>query len=277
MKKITIVMLVFCMDSTSMKSQSLLDDPREDYDLIFSRNHFSVSIMTGLSIKSTITANQNLYHPDASNQIAFGGGIDHHYNINKNLSIIAGLHLATVVRNFEYYIPANAFNPPYSSDVFESGPTSTEAVFLLRLPASVEYRFLGDKKRYWYLQGGASLMYAVLQEEEIGHFVVDANNQFTKVFSMELQTNNNNKPWLNYHIGGGHSWLLKNGTLITAGILANLSLKEFTKGNYKLGVPGQSLTEGSYTFRGSYIGLTGSYIFTGAIKKIKKIEMRRRS
>lgn len=258
--------LYFLLFTAAPLAAQVPDNTDDLSEFIFSRNHLSVSIMGGIAMKAKVSTDQ--YGLGSSNQIAFGGGINYHSNFNRNLSLIFGLHLAAPIRNIEYNIPKDEFSPPLDYDLFHNGGISQEVAFMLRLPVTMETRFFYGQNKFWNISGGVSLNYGELHEEHSTH-IVEHDNQAVNYFNTSLFTNNDNKPWLNYHFGGGHSWILRNKNLISAGLIANLSFTNFTRGNYTVEVPGKPLIEGDYSFKGSYIGFTLSYIFTGAKKRMK--------
>jgi hypothetical protein len=160
------------------------------------------------------------------------------------------------------------------NDLFHIKGISRTAVFLLRIPVTMERRWFSGDDKYTYVSVGASLNYASLEEESERHLATDVNNQPTEYFYIRLQTNNNKKPWLNYHIGGGHAWMLKNKDFISAGIIANLSLTRFINGTFTMDIPGQPKVEGNYSFKGSYASLTVCYVYTGTKKRLRRLTSR---
>jgi hypothetical protein len=254
-----------------------VSEPVDLKDFIFARHHFSVAVTGGIALKAGITADPYKYKLGSSNQVAFGGGINYHQNFSRKLSLITGLHMIAPVRNMEYYISKDEFSPPMPYDLFHNKGISQTVVFLLRVPLTLERRWFYGNNKYAYVSAGVSLNYTPLQEEEETHMAVDVNNQPRRYFYMLLQPNNNNKPWLNYHISGGHAWMLKNKNFFSAGIIANLSFTRFINGNFTMDVAGQPVVNGHYSFKGSYAGLTVCYIYTGVKKRLRKMKPARLS
>jgi len=77
-----------------------------------------------------------------------------------------------------------------------------------------------------------------------------------------LNSNNDNIPWFTYSLEGGFKLKLKNLNILKLGIIANVSFTDFVEGTYKINIPGEELTEGTYKFTGSYIGLSVGYCLT---------------
>ncbi|MDQ2753078.1 MAG: hypothetical protein M3R72_08660, partial [Bacteroidota bacterium] len=85
---------------------------------------------------------------------------------------------------------------------------------------------------------------------------------------LNLNTNNQNKPWFTYSLGSGYQWVLKNNNLMKIGLVANLSFTHFVKGTYQITIPGDPITQGTYHVTGSYLGIAASYGFTGMNRKL---------
>ena len=79
---------------------------------------------------------------------------------------------------------------------------------------------------------------------------------------MELNLNNKRSPWVNYHLGVGHSWVLKNNNIFKTSLLLNLSFTKYVSGRYEITVPGQPVTAGGYGLDGTGPGISLSYVFT---------------
>jgi hypothetical protein len=265
--------VLLCLFTVAAHAQSKSSEEFDDPDFIFSRNHFSFSIIAGKSGRAQVSSVPDRFSVGTSNCFAFGGGINHHYNINKNLSIVLGLHVAAPVRNFEYHVPGNEFNPSLGFDLDELGPTSTEAVFLLRLPLTVEKRWFNKKKGYWQAGIGASLNYSTWNEMESGAAILYPSPGGQRdYYTMLLQTNNNRKPWLNYHFTAGYGRILKNKDILNVGIIVNLSFTDFTKGTYVFHTDTSPDVTGTYKFKGSYAGITAGYVLTGARGRKMKLK-----
>ena len=257
--------------ATAARSQEIVEK-HDIPDFIFSRNHLSLSIMGGIAFRADAITTPYRYGVKTSHQVAFGGGINYHYNFNKDLSFITGLHMACPVRNLEYRIPKDAFNPPMSDDLFNNAGTAREAVFLVKIPATIEKRWFTNDKKYWNLGAGVSLVYTPLEGETLTATASYPNGQQVQYFYMSLQTNNNGKPWFNYHITGGHGIILKNYDLLVINLVGNLSRTKFLDGVYWFNVPGQPNVDGTYSAKGSYIGFSATYVRTGARLRKKQLK-----
>jgi hypothetical protein len=267
------ITLLLCLLNLTSHAQSRSSIDFDDPEFIFSTNHFSFSLFGGLSGRAKTTYDSDRFQTGTSNCIAFGGGINYHYSIHKNFSAVFGLQVGVPVRNFEYRIPGDAFSPPLSHDIEEYGQTTTEAVFLLRAPVTIEGRLFNGKKKYWHCGVGASLVYGILEGETLGYQVqYPQPGQYTRVHNMSLQMNNNSKPWFNYHVTAGRGWVLKNQDILNVGLLFNLSMTDFITGTYTLETNTPPVVHGTYKFRGSYTGISAGYVLTSAWGRKVKIK-----
>ena len=126
-----------------------------------------------------------------------------------------------------------------------------------------------NKTQNVFIQAGFNLRFSFGYDSDsygYGNVFTDANQQRIDVFSMELNSNNHNKPWISYNLGCGYGWTLKNNNVFKAGIIANISFTKFVNGTYQVNIPGHPLTEGTYRISGSYIGISLSYVFMRASK-----------
>ncbi len=261
------ISFAFLLCSTIAAAQNSKASPNLT-DIIFSRPHISLTIWGGLTGKSDVPAAPYKYQLGSSPMIAFGTGINYHLHIDKEWSLVGGIHLSTVARNFEYYIFKDEFVPAIDFDVFDNGGSSSEVYFLFRFPLSIEKRWW-NKHRYWTTGLGVSVNYGLLHQEEIWQRAYLQSGQVIEYGSMLLQTNNDFKPWLNYHASGGPGWVLKNKNLLSLQLLLNLSCTKFVKGDYTMTVPGQPVVGGRYGFKGSFAAISANYTLTGGRKRMR--------
>jgi hypothetical protein len=99
----------------------------------------------------------------------------------------------------------------------------------------------------------------------------DVNGNNVDVLEITNSIGNNLHPWINYNIGGGYSFLLRSNNFLQLNLLANFSNKKMVNGVYQINVTGKPQSTGAYSANLSYVGLSLSYIFTGANKRIRKI------
>jgi hypothetical protein len=86
--------------------------------------------------------------------------------------------------------------------------------------------------------------------------------------------NNYQKPWLNYHAGGGINFVLKNKDVFRISFVGELSFTRFFRGYYTFEVPGNVPVSFDYGVTGSYIALEADYIRTKAKRKYKWLKLK---
>ncbi len=116
---------------------------------------------------------------------------------------------------------------------------------------------------YWNTNVGLSLLFSPQRDVETGTTLVLQNGQYYRFLVINQNNNNHGKPWLNYHVAGGHTWLFPKRNSVRANLKLNLSFTEFGSATYKFIFPNKPIDEGRYGVTGSYIGLSLSYIFSG--------------
>lgn len=245
-------------------------------DLIFSRHHFSLQLQGGLSQKAGINRYTDAYQTGSHTQLYFETGLQRQLNISRRFSLQFGAAAAFIIRNFEFRIPGQAFNPPFDDEVFDNKGTSRSLSVVLRLPLLAEYRFFHRPDAYWAPQAGISLVYAFLNEEEHIYNILLNNGQQVRYLYMLLAPNNDRKPFLNYHAGLSHNRILRNHNILSFRLLAGLSFTRFVKGNYFFTIPGQPDVSGAYSVKGSYLSIGAHYTFTGLRTLLKKERERRK-
>ena len=252
------------------RAQQVDDIPMRD--IIYARSHTGLFLQAGLAQKAVIHKNTGMYDMTASNQVSFEAGVDRYYNINKSYSVIFGLHGGATGRNFLLYLSKDDFQPPTGFDDFYDGGVSRDMAFYISVPLWLERRWIHNKHSAWNIDLGVNLRFVPADSEEgFAGYIVD-NGQWLQDLDMRLHLGNNGKPWLNYNVAGGYSMILKNYNLLKINIVANLSFTKFVNGTYKILVRGQPDTEGTYGVTGTALGLSASYIFTGAKKRMAKTQ-----
>ena len=175
------------------------------------------------------------------------------------------------MRDIQYHIPGSAFNPPLSYDIRSIKPADKSGVVFFRVPFFIERRFFPKSARYWNIQLGISLLYSFMNEETYGATILEPNRSIDYLYGT-FTPNNNQKPWLNYHIGGGVNLILKNKDVLRLNLVGELSFTQFYRGTYSFTVPGNPLVKFDYGVTGSYIALEASYIRTKAKRKFKQLK-----
>lgn len=242
-------------------------------ELIYSENHLSLQFSYGRSPKAVINPNPHIYSISTKSYECLEGGIGYHYSINKQYSLQTGIRWGGIMRDIRYYIPGSEFNPPLSYDLESYKTFDKYGVVYFRIPLFVERRFFAKPGKHWNVQAGASLLFS-LQNEEINESIVwDQNLGPIRYLYALFTPNNNQKPWLNYHVGGGLNLLLKNKDILRINLVGELSFTKFFRGDYLIEVPGKPQIRFNYGVTGSYVALETSYIRTKAKRKFRSLKL----
>lgn len=268
----TTIFILWIFSLTDIQAQQ----PESAFDweeLIYSENHFSLQFIYGRSPKAIINPNPHIYNISTKSYECLEGGIGYHYSINKKYSIQTGVRWGGIMRDIRYLIPGADFNPPLSYDIQSYKTFDKSGVVYFRLPFLVERRFFAKPGKYWDVNGGASILFSLMNEEINQSSVLDQNNRPIRYLYAIFTPNNNQKPWLNYHIGGGLNRVLKNKDVLRVNLVGELSFTKFFRGNYTFEVPGKPSVNFDYGVTGSYIALEASYIRTKAKRKFKLLRL----
>ena len=229
-----------------------------DLDLIFSRTHYSFSIIPFLDQKADITKNIDKYWIHSTVMHGFEAGFSRYSHFDEEHSLIVGLFFGAFARNFNYDIPGNEFTPPSNVNWNSNTAVSREFNFIGSIPILFEKRWFRTNQNFWNAEIGLTIRYTPSMEESEG--AVDWNGD--EFFNMDLTTNPSKKPWLNYNVGGGYNCILKNNCILKTSLVLNISFTSYVEGDYQFALPNQPEVEGHYETKGSYIGLSFSYVFT---------------
>jgi hypothetical protein len=233
---------------------------KELYPKVIKRKLFSIYTAVGFTQKAKINPESGDHRVTSTPQPAGEIGFNLQCDLNSNLFFITGLTLTITGRNAALDVPGHEINPSYP-DPFPFW-TISDADFCATIPLQIEKDWQAGKSKMIFGRIGLNLKYSFGYDEDIiDNYLTDTNNQHINFFSLELNSNNHNKPWFTYTIGGGYGWTLKNHDLFKLCLVANISLTKFVSGTYEVNIPGHPLTEGSYGVTGSYIGLSFSYVF----------------
>ena len=274
-KKNTILFLlfnIFCMACYSQLRQAEISQSESD-NAIYKHSFFSFSISPYIVNKAKTTPISGAYHLKTIYMYGFEAGPNYHININNSYSVIIGLHGGAAATNFKLFIPKTDFNPNLSFDVYEDGQLTSDWNFYMSVPLWIEKRWLTKNNGFWNIITGVNIRYYPRRYYGDGVEInyPDGNGNQVTVLEINALIGNNLRPWLNYNIGGGYSFLLRNNNYLQGNVLANFSNKKIIDGTYTINVSGKPQSTGTYSANLSYIGLSFSYILTGANKRLQKL------
>ena len=236
---------------------------RDDLNKIFSKGHYSFTLVPFLDQKASITKNIDKYGTHATVMHGFEAGFSRYSHLDEDLSVIVGIFFGAFGRNFNYAIPGNELVPPKDGYLIMEKALSREFDFVGSVPIRLEKRWFAHGNKFWDAQFGLTIRYTPTIEE----YDADIWNGNYEYFQMHLVTNPKKGLWLNYDLGGGYNWILKNNNILKTGLVLNMSFTSFVKASYQFTLANQPKVEGSYEVKGSYIGLSFGYLFTRTSKR----------
>jgi hypothetical protein len=226
------------------------------------KNYWGFSLTPLLLAKADIDGDKDKYQLHSLPQFGAEVLINFYYNFEQNYSLVFGAGGNLSAYNFNYYISKEMFNPPIGFDLSSNKAVSRESgIFNFRLQAEMQRRWPRDEAKNWDLAAGLSLLYSGAIPGDISEVVLDSSGQYKEFLTRTNQYNNNGKPWFNFHISGGHEWILRSGNIFQVNLKLNFSTTDFATGTYLFSTGIQPDLSGKYGLSGSYIGLSLAYIF----------------
>lgn len=245
-------------------------------ETLFKGSHFSFSITPYISQKAKITKESGEYFPGATNMHGLEVGANYHIHLKKDYSLIIGLHGGASARNYKLFISKNEFTPPLKRDVNEERGFTRIYDFYLSAPVWLEKRWASKNNNHWNLLAGINLRYYPSDVDKSTQvYYEDINSQPVLVYEQDVVISNNFRPWVNFNVGGGYAFLLKNNNFLQLNLLTNFSFTKLVNGGYTVFVTGKNPSIGKYSANLSYAGLSVSYVFTGTNKRLLKIYERK--
>src|SRR5688572_15828095 len=235
------------------------------------KNYLGFSLIPSLTAKTEISGDKNNY--DLHSHPGFGLEflIQYHINFRKNYSLILGAGYYVFGSTVHYFIPKEMFDPPTDSNRtnHKFGPNGM-MIECGKVQAELLWRWHRNKVHNWNLAAGLSLLYSFSDGDAAMWGVIYYPNGQTKQYvTFTQQSANNDKPWINCHLSGGHEWTLKSKNIFQVNVKLNFSPIKPSPGTYHFttGVPPD--LSGTFGTSGSYIGLSMAYIFTEVSFRIK--------
>jgi hypothetical protein len=239
----------------------------KEVDMIFAKKHVGFTIIPLFTNKANITRNMDKYWIHSTPLAGFEAGFNKYSHFDKKHSVMVGIFFGAFARNLNYAIPGNEFSPPADGYVTTNGAASREFNFTGSIPILLEKRWFKKNNNFWNADIGFTIRYTPRE-----YFIEDDIWNWNYIFyHLDFIVNPHKTLWLNYNIGGGYSWILKNENIFKTNLIANISVTSFAKGSYQFTLPNRPIVKGNYEVKGSYVGLSFSYVLTKANKLSRKI------
>ena len=267
-----IISSIFIYFSLKMNAQKIsLNRKSFLKDFVFKGNHIQFNFSPLSDFKANLEETEGNYPVNATATPGLLLGFKYEINFNNEYGLIIGPEAGLVGRNFNAAFNKNDFSPPLVKDYRFHGIDSYLADLILSFPVLFEKRMLYADTRYFFANAGLLFNISTSADfDDFEMFVMDVNNNFYNVASIDVYANNDATPWISIPVNAGHAWLLKNNNVMQLAITANISFTKYVNGTYEVDTPNKPLAEGRYSSTGSYIGLSMNYIFTNANYRIRK-------
>ncbi len=238
------------------------------------RNYLGFSLIPSFSEKAKIEGDKDTYDLKSHSRFGLEALIQYHINFAKNYSLVFGVGGNVFTTCFHYHIQKEMFDPPAESDISTgaghqfgfafAGPTS------VKVQAELLRRWRHNNAHNWNVSAGFSLLYSLNGGGGQTWRVIEYPNGQTKQYVIFTENvNNYEKPWMNYHISGGHEWVLKSKDILQVNLKVNLSPADALTINYLFTTGVQPDLSGTFKSSGSYIGLSIAYIDTWVTFRVK--------
>lgn len=231
--------------------------------IIFKGNHFSFEYSKLVAPKANISKQTGNYPISSSSVPGSKLGLLYHINFNSQYSLNIGAEAIIEGTNFILTFYKNDFSPPLNQDYFFTGKQTRAGNLLIRVPLIVEKRFWYAEKNFISIEAGIGINYSTGSDlDSRGYIVENSNDSVFQVAKINVDANNNAKPWISYLLSVAHSWRLKNNNYLQLGFGSNLSFTKYLNGTYSITIPDKPLTSGSYSSTGTYNALFLRYTLT---------------
>jgi len=241
--------------------------PKDRLDNIFKHNHFSFTTATNWIQKAKTESTNGPYQLGSKAMRGWEAGFNYHINFNKSHSLMIGLHGLASPRTHTLFIPKEDFTPQRQEDYVENKLYNKTIDMYFYLPILFEKRWFAKNNNHWNLNAGVSIGFYPDEIYEVWGGWSGGNPQ-QPVVTKDLLVTSSFKPWINYVVTGGHTWILRNNNMLRVNLQANYTSFNLAKGEYEVNVPGQPVSTGTYASRLSGAGLAVSYILSSSRKKL---------
>ncbi|MDX2302070.1 MAG: hypothetical protein NW226_04685 [Microscillaceae bacterium] len=234
--------------------------PLSSEDLFFAKGHnrFVASVYVNKGKTEREYGSANL-----ENRLGWGFSFTwlHTYHINPTLGFEWGLGYGAIPLRYYFDIKES-----------ESGDLNygllmygTDYIEYLHLPIQMVFRKPITQKLYFNVRPGISVRYILLQE-----LTLEVINTEPYVEIFDSYSTFDNTPRVNFNLGTGISWVLPHFDMLDFQLMANISPYQYIFNEYYF-FPGTAYeTFGRYKSKGTYIGFSVGYTFTGVRKMIKR-------
>src|SRR5688572_3361845 len=213
---------------------------------------WGISITPNFLKRSSIDDREGKYELGSSPQIGGEALIKYHYAFLPNYRLIFAAGVNWISYDFDYNISKDLFIPPTGVDISSNqAPSRHSDVFHLRGQIEVERKFFRTIKKSVSIAFGASLLYSPQNYESAREVIVYPGGSSVTFLYREQTNNNNDRPWINFHIAAGPEWLVGRRQTVQLQGKLNFSPVKFIRGTYYVEVGNEPVQMGEYGVTGS--------------------------
>lgn len=257
LSKLAVIGVVLVLMSFNLFSQN--DSLNiKDYS-IFKKNHWTFSATPHLLEKSNIIPFSDGSHINSKSSFSTIFGVTHTFNIKNKHGILIGIKTGKVKNKISFNIEDDA----NGISMFHNETHETASYF--SFPILYEYRFYFKERLLINTTAGINIRHNIARDPSFRVTMLDPPFEYREEYD-HLGVD-----YLNYNIGGGVLYKLKNNNLIRMNIVSNISFYDELFGVYAFSFPGNE-SYGANVLRMSYIGLELGFTFTRAKRKSQEKE-----
>jgi hypothetical protein len=237
----------------------------------YSKSSMGVFLRTSVLPSAKIEKLSGSYRLSPKPNISYSAGFRFIRNLKPELGLLSGIDLKFTKLNFYVYVPTSDI--PTIPRAFPNTPIVdyTEAHFQIAIPLLIERRFRVSENQFWSFRAGGNINYNGFNlDGSIGYGVTDTNGQGVEIYSGDFEYTNGYKPWVTFVAAASKNLVLSNKNILSIEVGLEAGKNGYVQGDYTITIPNKPVSYGIYKINGLSAGLTLSYIFTGANKKISK-------
>ena len=251
-------------------NRSVSQSTKPDFGFIFSRPQLRFSVNALYCAAADITSVSGPHKLSSSPQIGFEGSVNYLLTISSNWSLLTGINVGVIGRNYDINLSGSEFVPPlqYNLDNFGS-ITGEKDIWYLKIPIYIQKRWqIKNTGAFFYFEGGVYIGFGLNSAGDAGSdYAFYPNGNSVNYLNMSTNLNNNGKPWVGLGANFGYQWILKNLNLLGVHFGINYSHSDVGNGNYTITVPDRNVSSGMYYVKDQSIRFGFSYQLTKARKR----------
>jgi hypothetical protein len=160
--------LIFFLNSWTF-SQNTIEEVSNSAikNSFYNRSFLSFSISPYIVNKAKAAPSSGSYRLHNLYMPGFEAGPDYHISINKNYSIIIGLHVGAAARNYNLFISKADFTPNLQNDIVANGALTRREDFYICAPIWLEHRWFIKKNNFWDAILGVNIRYYPIPNQNV--------------------------------------------------------------------------------------------------------------